>query len=281
MNIFKRKKKIIKVPIVTEEERAKPVRCKSCGRLISYAELKKNLKVCPYCGYHFRMTAGERINLIADEDTFSEIDTEVKAVDMLNFKDVVTYKNRIKQAKERTGLDSAAVTGKAKIGGFDAALGTFAFEFIGGSLGSATGEKITRLIEYAKKRELPLVIVFSSGGERIQEGIYSLMQVAKIIYAIDSFKENGGLFISILTNPTYCGTATIAMAGNVVIAEKGASISISGPRLAKQVAKKNILPKLEQAESLIENGLLDIVVDRHLLKSTIVRLLKYYNRRRI
>lgn len=281
MNIFNRKKQIIKVPIVTEEVSTKPVRCKSCGRLISYADLKKNLKVCPYCGYHFRMTAGEKINLIADEGTFSEIDTEIKTVDILNFKDIVTYKSRIKRAKEKTGLDSAAITGKAKIGGFNAALGTFAFEFIGGSLGSATGEKITRLIEYAKKEELPLVIVFSSGGERIQEGIYSLMQVAKIIYAIDSFKESGGLFISVLTNPTYCGTATIAMTGNVVIAEKGASIGISGPNLTRQVAKKNIPPKLEQAEALMKNGLLDIVVDRHLLKSTIVQLLKYYNRRRI
>jgi len=281
MNIFKRKRKIV-VPIITEEKvKAKPVRCKSCGRLITYDKLKKNLKVCPYCGYHFRMTVRERINLIIDPNTFSEIDADIKAVDMLNFKDTISYKERVEQTKKETGLDCATITGKAKIGGIDTTIGAFAFEYIGGSLGSATGEKLTRLAEFARRKKLPLIISFSSGGERIQEGIYSLMQVAKTIQAINSFKEKGGLFISILTNPTYCGAATVAMTGNIVIAEKGASISISGPRITRQIAKKNIPEKLEQAEALLKNGLIDMVVERHLLKENIAQLLRYFNRRRI
>ena len=227
------------------------------------------------------MTINERISLIADSGTFSEIDTEIKAVDMLGFKDLLTYNERIKQTKKETGLDCAVITGKAKISGFNAAVGVFAFEFIGGSLGSATGEKLTRLIEYAKKRKLPLIIVFSSGGERIQEGIYSLMQVAKTIQAVDSFKKNSGLFIPILTNPSYCGAAAIAMTGSIIIAEKGSSIGISGPRITKEVARQNIPDKLKQAESLLQNGFLDIVVDRHLLKATITQFLKHYNRRAI
>ncbi len=281
INIFRRKKKIV-VPVLTEKKvKETPVRCQSCGNLIKYEDLKENLKVCPHCGYHFRMTISERINLIADSGTFSEIDTEIKAVDMLGFKDLLTYKERIKQTKKETGLDCAVITGKAKIGGFNAAVGVFAFEFIGGSLGSATGEKLTRLIEYAKKRKLPLIIVFSSGGERIQEGIYSLIQVAKTIQAVDSFKKSGGLFIPILTNPSYCGTAVIAMTGNIIIAEKGSSIGISGPRITKEVAKQNIPDKLKQAEALLQNGFLDIVVDRYLLKATITQFLKHYNRRAI
>ncbi|MEA3313110.1 MAG: acetyl-CoA carboxylase carboxyltransferase subunit beta [Caldisericota bacterium] len=281
INIFRRKKKIV-VPVLTEKKvKETPVRCQSCGNLIKYEDLKENLKVCPYCGYHFRMTISERINLIADSGTFSEMDTEIKAVDMLNFKSLLAYKESIKQAKKETGLDCAVITGKAKISGFNAAVGVFAFEFIGGSLGSATGEKLTRLTEYAKKHKLPLIIVFSSGGERIQEGIYSLMQVAKIIQAVDSFKKSGGLFIPILTNPSYCGAAAIAMTGSIIIAEKGSSISISGPRITKEVAKKNIPDKLKQAESLLQNGFLDIVVDRYLLKATITQFLKHYNRRTI
>jgi len=272
INIFRRKKKIV-VPILTEKKvRETPVRCQSCGNLIKYEDLKENLKVCPYCGYHFRMAISERINLIADSGTFSEIDTEIKAVDMLDFKALLAYKERIKQTKNETGLDCAVITGKVKIGGFNAAVGVFAFEFIGGSLGSATGEKLTRLIEYAKKRKLPLIIVFSSGGERIQEGIYSLLQVAKIIQAVDSFKKSGGLFMPILTNPSYCGAAAIAMTGNIIIAEKGSSIGISGPRITKEVAKQNIPDKLKQAESLFH---------RYLLKATIIQILKHYNRRAI
>lgn len=281
INIFRRKKKIV-VSILTEKKvKETPVRCQSCGNLIKYEDLKENLKVCPHCGYHFRMTISERINLIADSGTFSEIDTEIKAVDMLGFKDLLTYKERIKQTKKETGLDCAVITGKAKIGGFNAAVGVFAFEFIGGSLGSATGEKLTRLIEYAKKRKLPLIIVFSSGGERIQEGIYSLIQVAKTLQAVDSFKKSGGLFIPILTNPSYCGTAVIAITGNIIIAEKGSSIGIAGPRITKEVAKQNIPDKLKQAEALLQNGFLDIVVDRYLLKATITQFLKHYNRRAI
>lgn len=281
INIFRRKKKIV-VSVLTEKKiKETPVRCQSCGNLIKYEDLKENLKVCPHCGYHFRMTISERINLIADSGTFSEIDTEIKAVDMLGFKDLLTYKERIKQTKKETGLDCAVITGKAKIGGFNAAVGVFAFEFIGGSLGSATGEKLTRLIEYAKKRKLPLIIVFSSGGERIQEGIYSLIQVAKTLQAVDSFKKSGGLFIPILTNPSYCGTAVIAITGNIIIAEKGSSIGIAGPRITKEVAKQNIPDKLKQAEALLQNGFLDIVVDRYLLKATITQFLKHYNRRAI
>jgi acetyl-CoA carboxylase carboxyl transferase subunit beta len=281
INIFRRKRKII-VPVLTEEKAKETlVRCQSCGNLIEYEDLRKNLKVCPYCGYHFRMTVSERINLIADSGTFSEIDTEIKAVDMLGFKDLLTYKERIKQTKKETGLDCAVITGKAKIGGFNAAVGVFAFEFIGGSLGSATGEKLTKLIEYAKKHKLPLIIVFSSGGERIHEGIYSLMQVAKIIQAVDSFKESGRLFMPVLTNPSYCGAAAIAMTGSIVIAEKGSLIGVSGPRITREVANKNIPGKLKQAESLLQNGFLDTVVDRHLLKTTIAQFLKHYNRRTI
>ncbi|NIA11626.1 MAG: acetyl-CoA carboxylase carboxyl transferase subunit beta [Nitrospiraceae bacterium] len=280
MDIFKRKEKIV-VPVITEESKNVKVRCNNCGHLIDYNELKDNLKICPYCEYHFRMSASERISLLTDNGTFKKIGKPIQSVDTLNFIDTVPYKDRLKKLKKTIGLPNAIITGKARIQSMDSTIGVFAFEFLSGTLGSATGEKFTELVEFAGKNKFPLVVVFSSGGERIQEGIHSLFQVAKVIQAIEGYKKNGGLFISVLTNPVLGGVASIATGANIIIAEKNSYIGLSGPRVTKQVMKRSLPKQSQKAEALLKNGFIDRVVDRKDLKETIGFILKFYNRWKI
>ncbi len=280
MDIFKKRKKIV-VSVITEETKNVKVRCNNCGHLIDYNKLKDNLKICPYCGYHFRMSIAERISLLTDKGTFKEIGKPIYSVDRLNFVDTIPYKERLKKLKGTIGRSNAILTGKSQINGMDNAIGIFAFEFISGTLGSATGEKFTKLIEYAGKNKLPLVVVFSSGGERIQEGIYSLLQIAKVVQAIENYKKNGGLFISVLTNPVLGGVASIATGANIIIAEKNSYIGLSGPRVAKQVTKRSLPKESQRAETLLRKGFIDKIVDRKELKETIGFVLKFYNRWKI
>jgi acetyl-CoA carboxylase carboxyl transferase subunit beta len=280
MDIFKKKNKIV-VPVIKGEGQNVKVRCNGCGRLIDYEELKKNFKVCPYCGYHFRMSSAENVALLTDKGTFEEIGEPIHSIDTLNFKDTIPYKERLKTLKETVGLPNAILTGKAKIQSMDTAIGVFSFEFISGTLGSATGEKLTELTEFAEKNKLPLIVIFSSGGERIQEGVFSLFQVAKVIQSVENYKKNGGLFISILTNPVLGGVASIAMGANIIIAEKNSYIGLSGPRIAEQVMKHRLPKEAQKAETLIKKGLIDIISERKKLKETISFILKSYNRWKI
>ncbi len=277
MDIFRRKNKIV-VPVIKGNGQNVKVRCNGCGRLIEYEELKKNFKVCPYCGYHFRMSAAENIALLSDKGTFEEIGEPIHSVDVLNFTDTVPYKERLKKIKEVAKVPNAILIGKGKIQSMETALGVFSFEFLSGTLGTATGERLTEIIEFAQKNKLPLVVVFSSAGERIQEGIFSLLQVAKVISAIEQYKNSGGLFVSILANPVLGGVASIAMAGNIIIAEKNSYIGLSGPRISEQVMKKTLSKEAQKAENLLKAGMIDAICERHKLKECVGFILKSYNR---
>ncbi len=277
MSLFRKRKKIV-VPVITKEYgENKWIRCKSCGNLIYYKELKENLKVCPKCGYHFRLTAQERLEQIIDKDTFEEWDAALSSDDPLKFKALESYKERLERAEKNSKIKSAIITGKGKLNGYDTAIGILDFGFIGGSLGSVMGEKIRRLAERASKEKLPLIIVSASGGARMQEGIISLMQMAKTAAAINSYKKGGGLYISVLVNPTYGGTtASFAMLGDINIAEKGAKIGFAGPRVIEQIMKKKLPKDFQSAEFLLKHGFLDAVLERKLLKPTLSQILSYY-----
>ncbi len=276
MGLFNKKKVV--VPVIPAESQDVRVRCTSCGRLIDYDALKKNLKVCPHCGYHFRMSAAERIALLTDKGSFKEIGSPISSVDSLHFRDTVSYAERLKKLRDTIGLPNAVLTGTGKIDGVLTSIGVFAYEFLSGTLGSATGEKLTELFEFAGKNDLPAIVVFSSAGERIQEGIYSLMQVAKVIQAIEDYKKNGGFFVSVITNPVLGGPAVIAMGGDVIVAEAGSYVGVSGPRVSEQVMKR-ALPKEAQKVELLQNkGFVDIVVTRFQLKETLGNILKFYRR---
>ncbi|MCD6427380.1 MAG: acetyl-CoA carboxylase carboxyl transferase subunit beta [Caldisericaceae bacterium] len=278
MNIFGKKKKIV-LPVIQGDGQDVKVRCNSCGRLIDYDTLKENYKICPYCGYHFRMSATERISVLADKGTFDELGEPIQSVDVLNFTDTVPYKKRLADLKDTVGLPNAILAGSGKIGGIQCAIGVFAFEFLNGTLGSATGEKLAELIRFAGKNSLPLVVVFSSAGERVQEGIFSLMQVAKTVSALNAYKEKeGSLFISVLTNPVLGGVASIAMAGDVIIAESGSYVGVSGPRISEYVMKRSLPKEAQKVENLMKRGFVDIITDRKGLKDTIIRILKFQNK---
>jgi acetyl-CoA carboxylase carboxyl transferase subunit beta len=265
------------VPIVTNKnDEDKWVRCAECKRLIYYKDLFDNLKVCPYCGYHFRLTAGERIDMVVDPGTFEEWFKQISPADPLNFVDTESYKTRIEKVKATTGLNSSVVVGRGKISGFDTALGVFSFDFIGGSLGSEAGEKIKRLVERAIELRLPLIVFSASGGARMQEGILSLMQMAKVSGALKRYDDAGLLYISVMTNPTYGGTtASLAMLGDINIAEKGAMIGFAGPRVVEQVMKKKLPKDFQSADFQLEHGFVDLVVERKFLKSTLAQILSY------
>jgi len=265
------------VPVITQERgENRWVRCNECKKLIYYKDLIENLKVCPYCGYHFRLSAKERIDLVVDRGTFEEWFEEISPADPLQFVDKERYVDKVNEAKLITGLNSAVVVGKGKIGGLVVGLGIFSFDFIGGSLGSETGEKIKRLIEKSIKEKLPLIIFSSSGGARMQEGILSLMQMAKVSGALKLFNDAGLVFVSVMTNPTYGGTtASLAMLGDINIAEKGAMIGFAGPRVIEQVMKKKLPKDFQSADFQLEHGFVDLVVERKLMKSTLTQILSY------
>ncbi len=276
MQISKNSNKLT-VPVITQERgENRWVRCNECKKLIYYKDLIENLKVCPYCGYHFRLSAKERIDLVVDRGTFEEWFEEISPADPLQFVDKERYVDKVNEAKLITGLNSAVVVGKGKIGGLVVGLGIFSFDFIGGSLGSETGEKIKRLIEKSIKEKLPLIIFSSSGGARMQEGILSLMQMAKVSGALKLFNDAGLVFVSVMTNPTYGGTtASLAMPGDINIAEKGAMIGFAGPRVIEQVMKKKLPKDFQSADFQLEHGFVDLVVERKLMKSTLTQILSY------
>ncbi|MDH5560008.1 MAG: acetyl-CoA carboxylase, carboxyltransferase subunit beta [Deltaproteobacteria bacterium] len=248
------------------------IKCPECGETLYSKDLENNLKVCLNCTYHFRLTSEERIAQLTDHGSFHELFRGLTAQDPLKFVDSKKYKDRIKAAVSKTELEEAVTVGRCLINGHDTCLCVFNFRFMGGSMGSVVGEKITRAIEYSIDQGLPLVIVSASGGARMQEGVFSLMQMAKTSAALNRLDKARLPYISILTDPTTGGvSASFAILGDINIAEKGALIGFAGPRVIQQTIKQDLPKGFQRAEFLIEHGAVDMVVSRKELKSMVSR----------
>jgi acetyl-CoA carboxylase carboxyl transferase subunit beta len=249
------------------------VKCDSCKEIVYKKEVDKNLKVCPKCNYHFRISARERLKLLADEGTFTEFDVDLLSGNPLDFKDTISYKDRIKENQKKSGLKEAVISGEAIIKGCPVSLVVMDFSFMGGSMGSVVGEKVSRAAERALEKKQPLVTVSSSGGARMQEGIFSLMQMAKVSAAIGKLKDNGILFISVIADPTFGGvTASFVMLGDIIIAEPRSLIGFAGPRVIEQTIKQPLPEDFQRAEFLLDHGIIDIVVERKNLRDTLAKL---------
>jgi len=253
------------------------VKCYKCNESLYLKDLEKNYKVC-HCLYHFRITPEERIKMHFDKNSFKEIENDIEAIDFLNFEDTEKYKNRLIKAKKKTKHADAIVIGTAKINKLPVNVGIMDFSFMGGSMGSVVGEKITRLIESAIKNKYPLIIFTSSGGARMQEGIMSLMQMAKTSAALKKLSDKKVPYISILCDPTTGGTsASFAMLGDINIGEPGALISFAGPRVIEQTIRQKLPKGFQRSEFLLEKGMLDMVVNRKEMKDTLTSLVTLLN----
>jgi acetyl-CoA carboxylase carboxyl transferase subunit beta len=252
-------------------------KCPKCSNLIFNKILDENLNVCPKCGYHFVLNCHQRLKILTDEGSFIEYDKEVRADDPLNFSGPKSYVNKLAQAKEKTQLKEAVITGTAEINKRPITLAITDSRFIMGSMGSAMGEKITRIIEQAILKRLPVVIVSGSGGgARMYEGMFSLMQMAKTSGALLKLKESGLPYLSILTHPTMAGVlASFAGLGDITIAEPGALIGFTGPRVIKQTIKQDLPEGFQTSEFNQEHGFIDLIVERKDLKSKITTILNY------
>ncbi len=251
------------------------VKCESCREIIYKKEIDKNLRICPKCNYHFRISARERLALLVDEGSFVEMDAGLSSGDPLNFKDKTLYKDKLKENKIKTGLDDAAISGEAMVEGHPVVLVIMDFSFIGGSMGSVVGEKIVRAAEAATETGRPLITVASSGGARMQEGIFSLMQMARVSAAVGRLKENGVLFISVLADPTFGGvTASFAMLGDVILAEPKSLIGFAGKGVIEQTIKQQLPEDFQRAEFLLEHGFIDKIVDRKDIRKTVAKIIE-------
>jgi acetyl-CoA carboxylase carboxyl transferase subunit beta len=267
------------LPLTTVTEDV-AVKCPECRAIVFKREYLRNLKVCPQCNYHFRLTAHERIQLLVDPESFVEMDTDLVANDPLRFvSQSQVYAEKLAQEREKAGINDAVITGDAIIEGKALTLGVMDFQFIGGSMGSVVGEKITRAIEHAFKRRVPLLIVSASGGARMQEGLYSLMQMAKTSAALAKLSEAEIPYFSLITNPTTGGvTASFAMLGDVILAEPGGLICFAGPRVIEQFMHEKLPPGAASAEFLLQHGMLDSIVQRHELRRVLAQLLRFYSK---
>jgi len=252
-------------------------KCPSCAQVLYTKELRRNFGVCPKCNYHFRLKALERIPMLVDRHTFVELNANLRSVDVLSFRDSKeSYRSKLRRAEKKTGLAECVITGQACLHSIPVALAVFEFEFFGGSMGSVVGEKLTRLIETALAERLPLIIVSASGGARMQEGIYSLMQMAKVSAAICRLSEAHIPYISVLTNPTTGGVAaSFAMQGDIILAEPRALIGFAGPRVIEQTIKQKLPEGFQRSEFLLEHGMLDRVVQRASLKDELAKILSH------
>ena len=250
------------------------VRCEACTELVYRKQLERRLFVCPRCGHHLRLTAEQRLQLLLDRGSFVERDSGVGSRDVLRFPGHPPYPDRLRLMEERTGHREAVVTGTGSVDGVVIAIAVFNFYFFGGSMGSAVGEKITRLIEHATTARLPLVIVSASGGARMQEGIHSLMQMAKLTGALGRLRDAGVPYVSVCTDPTTGGVAaSIALLGDVNLAEPRALIGFAGPRVVSQTLNEELPAGFQRAEFLLAHGMLDAVVERRDLRRTLARVL--------
>ncbi len=252
------------------------IKCESCQTPIYYHDLGENLKVCPHCNYHHRLTAPELLLQICDSGTFKEEDADLTSRDILRFKDTQSYAIKLKEAKKKTALSEAVITGFGQIGSIRVGLAVMDFGFLVGSMGSVVGEKLVRIIYKTMKENLPLIVICASGGARMQEGVLSLFQMAKINYALNDFSSNSLLYISVLTNPTTGGvTASFAYAADIVLAEEGALIGFAGPRVIEQTTKMKLPEGFQRANFLLDRGMIDRVVNRKALKATLTNILEF------
>ena len=267
--------------VTPEQKRGVPdglwIKCPGCSKTIYRKEAESLQNVCPKCQYHFYVSAPQRIAQVLDEGTFEEWDAELRSVDPLEFKDKKRYAERLVDEQQRTGLTDAAMTGTGMIRARRVALGVTDSAFIMGSMGSVVGERLVRLVERATLQQLPLIIISASGGgARMHEGILSLMQMAKVSAALAKYHQNGGLYISVLTNPTMGGVAaSFASLGDLVFAEPKALIGFAGPRTIKATIKIELPPGFQTSEFLLEHGYIDRIVERSRLKNEIARAIDY------
>jgi len=267
--------------LTTKKPQSKPseapshwIKCPSCGALSFYKEVAKENNTCPKCGYHFRMSADERIELLADKNTFKEYDANLEPIDPLHFVDKKSYQKRIQEGYKKRGRKSSVISGECEIGGVLTQLVVFDFGFMGGSLSSVEGEKIVRAVNRALQKKCGLVIVSASGGARMQESTFSLMQMAKTSVALASLSDANLPYISVLTDPTMGGvSASFAFLGDFIIAEPGAMIGFAGARVIKQTIGEELPEGFQRAEFLLEHGLIDMIAKRKELKKTISDLL--------
>ncbi|WP_192811206.1 acetyl-CoA carboxylase, carboxyltransferase subunit beta [Caloramator australicus] len=283
MNLFK-KRQYVTVPqkVDKKEEREEKevkvnipdglfTKCDDCGKIVLKEDIEKNLMKCPNCNKYFRMTAWQRIKLIIDEGTFLEYDKDLSTLNPLSYPD---YEGKIKKLIDETGLKEAVVTGEGKIKGTDCVIAVMDSRFLMGSMGSVVGEKITRAVERATEKRLPVIIFTASGGARMQEGIFSLMQMAKTSAALKRHSDLGFLYVSVLTDPTTGGvTASFAMLGDIIISEPNALIGFAGPRVIEQTIKQKLPEGFQRAEFLLEHGFVDLIVERENLKETLYQIL--------
>jgi acetyl-CoA carboxylase carboxyl transferase subunit beta len=252
------------------------VRCDECGAHLYKRELEDNLQVCVHCNFHFRIGAYDRLEKLFDDAHCEELDAEVVSTDPLGFVDSKPYTSRISQAQSATGLPEAVITARGKVGGHRTFAGAMDMNFIGGSMGSAVGEKITRLIERAINESAAVIIFSASGGARMQEGTLSLMQMAKISAALAALEERHLPFISVLTDPTTGGvTASFAMLGDLIIAEPKALIGFAGPRVIEQTIRQKLPKDFQRSEFLLSHGMVDEIVDRRQMRPFLIKSLDF------
>lgn len=276
MGLFSRSKPKIKIQTAKKDSFSGWLKCTHCNELIHANELEQNSNCCPKCDYHYRLSIEERIKNLSDTDTFQELFIDLKPVDSLGFVDTEPYIERLASAREKSGYDEAVIVGTCTIGSMPAALGILNFNFMGGSMGSVVGERLTLLIELALAKRLPLIIVSTSGGARMQESVLSLMQMAKTSAALAKLHEAHIPYISILTNPTTGGvTASFASLGDIIIAEPNALICFAGPRVIEQTIGQKLPPGAQQSEFLLKHGMIDRIVNRRELKSMLIDLLEF------
>lgn len=279
MGLFTRDKPKIKIQTTKKDGFSGWLKCTHCNELIHTNELEQNQNCCPKCDYHYRLSVEERIASLSDEGTFKSLFNDLQPVDALDFVDSESYVNRIKVAQEKTGSSEAVHVGTCLINQKRIALGVMDFNFMGGSMGSVVGERLTRLIELALGEKIPLIIVSTSGGARMQESILSLMQMAKTSAALARLDEEKIPFISVLTNPTTGGvTASFASLGDIIIAEPNALICFAGPRVIEQVIGQQLPPGAQQSEFLLEHGMIDCIVHRRDLKNKLSELLELFRK---
>ena len=280
MPLFPRKPKYTIVRVARKREIPEDLwtRCGECNELIYNKKLDENMRVCPKCNFHFNVGARERVKMLIDEGSFKEMDAEMESLDPLTFAGPKTYKEKMKKDQELTGLKEAAITGEGTINGIPVVLGITDSRFIMGSMGSVVGEKLTRAIERATAKRLPLIIVSGSGGgARMYEGLYSLMQMAKTSAALCRHDRAGCVFISVLTNPTMAGImASFASLGDIIMAEPKALIGFTGPRVIEQTIRQKLPAGFQKSEFLLNHGLIDMIVHRKNMKETLLRLLSYF-----
>ncbi|HOJ49371.1 MAG TPA: acetyl-CoA carboxylase, carboxyltransferase subunit beta [Spirochaetota bacterium] len=276
--MFKRKSKK-----VSEQDKKKDdikglwKKCEKCANVIYNQELEQNLRVCPACGYHYQLNPYERIQILLDPDSFKEQDENISPVDPLNFSySGTTYKAKLKESQINYNSKDAMIIGKGKIFGKSIELGIMDFRFLGGSMGSVVGEKFVRGVMYAIKYKIPYVVISASGGARMQEGMVSLIQMAKTSAALNLLSDHNIPYVVILTHPTTGGvTASFAMLGDIIIAEPSALIGFAGPRVIEQTIKQKLPPGFQSSEFQLDHGFVDIIVERKNLKETLFKVLNY------